>query len=71
MPAADEIRHVNDPLDSRFWFKVVPESGEITERTLEVVRFLEARGEVVRVLRTTDPGHITYGDIHQLAAERR
>jgi len=69
MPSTAELRASRDPRRSLFWFKDVSSAAVLLERSGEIVRFLESRGETVRVLRSSDPGHITYEDDVQVAAE--
>jgi hypothetical protein len=69
MPCEAEIRGRRGCRGSLFWFKNVSGTTVLLERSHEIVRFLEGRGETVRVVRSSDPGHITYEDEQQIAAE--
>lgn len=52
---------------------VLVHGGEVIDalaaKTADVVSFLQRRGETVTVLRSNDPGFITYEDRLQVAAE--
>jgi hypothetical protein len=69
MPCECELRGRRGPRESLFWFKDVSTTSYLMDRSREIVRFLEGWGDTVRVLRSLDPGRITYEDDQQVAAE--